>query len=602
MPCDAGGSLLLRNYRDGDFGIRLYRLPEDPYAAHPIRGDLEPVDFDPPNRDYRTDSLGNLITDAATPAAGRADLLYDSEGSDWIEAGGGDDVVTAIRGGGDRIAGGAGRDILIGGAGEDLIEGGSGDDIAQGGAGDDRLYGRDRVELDAAIAAGESAPGFSGRGDLLSGEAGEDLLVGSAFGDLLFGGAGRDLIVGGGGADNLVGDDSLLGATLDWVALRSESTDASGLRIYALTYADALAAAPGLAEGDADVLYGGAGEDWVFAGAGDDYLEGGAGDDVLFGEAGADIVIGGSGDDHLVGDSASVDAAGLSGDDYLEGGEGEDTLLGGGGDDVLVGGEGTDILVGGAGADLLWGGPGDDVIVRGEGTDIVFYERGDGRDTVLGVGGAAGARLVLGQGFAEADVVFRLGSLVLDFGAGDEIRFEGFDASDPLATPMLEAISFADGQVMSFADILARGFVQDGSDEDEVLFGTPFRDRIEAKGGADTVLGRAGDDAIAAGAGDDYAEGNEGDDAMYGDAGSDELLGGPGQDALFGGEAEDALSGGEGDDVLAGGAGADHLAGGAGSDTYLFAPGDGADILEEQGWLAVGVADPGTDTIRFDAA
>lgn len=65
---------------------------------------------------------------------------------------------------------------------------------------------------------------------------------------------------------------------------------------------------------------------------------------------------------------------------------------------------------------------------------------------MLGVRGAAGARLVLGEGFTEADVVFRLGSLVVDFGNGEEIRFEGFEASDPLATPVLEPISFADGR------------------------------------------------------------------------------------------------------------------------------------------------------------
>jgi Ca2+-binding RTX toxin-like protein len=317
---DAGGSLLLKDYRDGDFGIRLMGPLTDPSPQNfDIRGDLAPVDFDldAAGLQTQTDSLGNVITDANSPAPDREDLLYDSAEADFIAAGGGDDVVLALRGGGDWVQGGAGRDRIQTGAGDDLVEGGSGEDIAQGGAGDDRLYGRDKVELAAAIVAGETAAGFAGRGDLLSGDAGDDLLVGSTFADLLLGGEGRDVIVAGGGDDDLFGDDGLQWALLDWSAMRSVA-EADGVRTYTHAIGNAGAARNAIA-GEADVLYGGSGADWVFASGGEDFVEGGSGADVLFGEAGADILIGGEGDDVLAG--------GEGADSYpIYGGMGRDTV------------------------------------------------------------------------------------------------------------------------------------------------------------------------------------------------------------------------------------------------------------------------------------
>jgi hypothetical protein len=70
-------------------------------------------------------------------------------------------------------------------------------------------------------------------------------------------------------------------------------------------------------------------------------------------------------------------------------------------------------------------------------------------------------------------------------------------------------------------------------------------------------------------------------------------------DALEGGLAVDRLHGGRGDDTLDGGAGADYLEGGGGRDRYVFAAGDGVDVVDDvdgQGEIVVdGVTLDGDD-------
>ncbi len=51
---------------------------------------------------------------------------------------------------------------------------------------------------------------------------------------------------------------------------------------------------------------------------------------------------------------------------------------------------------------------------------------------------------------------------------------------------------FADGDVMSYADVLAQGFDLDGTDDDDVITGTGVTDRICGFEGGDFLYGRAG--------------------------------------------------------------------------------------------------------------
>jgi len=127
------------------------------------------------------------------------------------------------------------------------------------------------------------------------------------------------------------------------------------------------------------------------AGDSADTLYGGAGDDALSGEGGDDVLYGGSGDD---------DVTGGDGDDSVFGGDGMDALYGGSGVDYLSGGEGDDVIYGESGNDIILGGAGDDQLHGGDGDDEFVFNLGDGNDTIF------------------------------DFGAGDEMTFDGVSLAD----------------------------------------------------------------------------------------------------------------------------------------------------------------------------
>ena len=189
---------------------------------------------------------------------------------------------------------------------------------------------------------------------------------------------------------------------------------------------------------------------------------------------------------------------------------------------------------------------------------------------------------------------------------------------DPLSTPLLDSIQFADGTAMTYQDVLDQGFEFEGTEEDDVIDGTAVTDRIDAKGGNDNVSGRTGDDSIFGGAGNDVLLGEAGQRhrrrrrrhrqpgrglwrrRARGDEDEDELFGGGGNDVLGGGADDDRLTGDGGDDVLTGGTGNDVLIGSDGSDVYTFAIGDGQDTIDDQGVLTASLFDTASvDVVRF---
>jgi len=93
-----------------------------------------------------------------------------------------------------------------------------------------------------------------------------------------------------------------------------------------------------------------------------------------------------------------------------------------------------------------------------------------------------------------------------------------------------------------------------GGESADILTGSPEGDTIEGRGGADFLRGGPGNDVIIGGMGDDVLWGEDGDDDLQGNMGSDRLVGGPGNDLLRGG---------------------------TGADTYVYARGDGDDVIED---------------------
>jgi Tol biopolymer transport system component len=90
----------------------------------------------------------------------------------------------------------------------------------------------------------------------------------------------------------------------------------------------------------------------------------------------------------------------------------------------------------------------------------------------------------------------------------------------------------------------------------DVLYGTPYSERIDGNGGNDRLFGNGGNDVI---------DGGAGNDGIGGGAGNDIIDGGPGNDIL---------SGGVGNDVIYAGAGRDKIGCGPGVDTVYLQAGD----------------------------
>jgi Ca2+-binding RTX toxin-like protein len=481
-------------------------------------GQVHPAtDFSKDGRDYIDGGAGADHIDGG----GNADTLFGGDGDDEILG----DNATVPGGyqGDDSIDGGAGNDKLIGAGGGDSITGGEGNDQLFGDSDqtDTAYHGADYLNGEAG---NDYLRGYGGNDQLLGGD-GADELHGEAGADYLDGEAGNDTMAGGDGADELFGgsgDDFMFGDADDDVlygeAGRDQMTGDDGEdRLYG--------------GNDNDVLDGGAGKDILFGDEGDDQLQGRDGDDSLHGGDGLDILIGGAGVDQLNGDAGNDVLLGETGNDLLTGGAGEDVLDGGSDNDVLKGGIGNDTVLGDAGGDTLSGDQGADKLFGGLGNDVYVFNRGDGADAIVDVGGAD--RIRFGAGISVDDIrVLKQESdydLVLQYGDADSVAiFGGLNGE-------IESVEFADGVVLTY-------------------------DQLRA-----TVLGEQ--------------DGGAGADELTGGSLDDVLNGFSGSDRLYGGSGNDVMSGDLGEDLLVGGAGDDLLKGGADGDTYVFNPGDGVDVI-----------------------
>lgn len=265
---------------------------------------------------------------------------------------------------------------------------------------------------------------------------------------------------------------------------------------------------------DANMIYGGAGNDAIhgeggndviFGGENDDHLYGGDGDDVMWGDQGFDkmrgdagndemhggadddFMFGGLGNDLMFGDSGFEEMSGGAGNDTMFGGTQDDALLGGEGNDELHGDDGDDGLDGEAGHDVIYGGRGDDLMTGGEGDDILIG--GAGADAMDGGVG----------GWDIASYANWLESLAPGAGIGLIINM------------LNSALSTGDARDDSYIDI-------------ESLIGTKFNDTITGDDFGHTLIGGLGNDTITGGLLDDVLIGMEGNDRLIGGGGVDTAL------------------------------------------------------------------------------
>ncbi|MDP3847970.1 MAG: calcium-binding protein [Pseudomonas sp.] len=430
----------------------------------------------------------------------------------------------------------------------------------------DEIRFANAVVFNAAAIAQQAVAGTVGD-DVIWAHPDADIIAAGSGNDEIFGLGGNDQVDGGDGNDHLLGGDG----------------------------ADALSGGSGT-----DLLEGEGGNDSLHGGEGNDTLNGGAGNDALYGEAGNDSLVGnglldgGAGDDSLDGTGQLI---GGDGNDRLKG-QGFDTLRGGAGNDTLEAhsdawDQGSNTLEGGAGNDSLYGSFGEDTYVfnLGDGRDLLIERRAN--EAFSNIAPSADT-LSFGAGIRASDLSFSRSGLNMVIGhvnRTDVITIQNW-FKEPSDHFKLDSFRFADGSVLSLADVESKVVYKGSAGDDSLLGYRELNDQIRAGAGNDQVWGRAGDDLIYGDAGNDYLDGDAGTDRLLGGVGDDNLQGRDGNDRLEGGSDNDNLSGGNGSDILkgddghdqlAGGAGKDKLFGGLGNDKYIYNPGGSVDTIDNSG-------------------
>ena len=228
------------------------------------------------------------------------------------------------------------------------------------------------------------------------------------------------------------------------------------------------------------------------------------------------------------------------GADIIRAGDGNDTIIHGNGNDTVYGGAGNDFIddIGGTsytGSTSIFGGTGNDTVWAGDGNNTVFGEADD--DAIYG---EAGADSISGG----------TGNDYIDGGIGND-RLSGDDGNDT---------------------------IHGGTGDDTIIGGL----------GNDSAFGGDGNDVID----DEPGAGNgSGTDYFDGGAGNDSIYGGNDNDTLLGGADNDFLVGEDGNDSIIGGTGNDRIFGGTGNDTFVYAPGDGNDTIEDFNFGNTGTLD-----------
>lgn len=262
------------------------------------------------------------------------------------------------------------------------------------------------------------------------------------------------------------------------------------------------------------------------------------------------LVDGGSGDDTLHGSTFA---------DVLVGGAGNDYAFAGSGDDLLLFASGDGFDEGSAFVDMIYAGPGNDTISAGGGLLGDFVDAGPGNDVVhfdsapsLLIGGSGDDIFHFrgGEVFGEDLFAFNAsspgqigtGTLLPVAGMNRNTSFiDGGDGYDILVlSPGDDALFLADAYSAQFdaIDTAYTGYerlvgieeIRAGAGNDLIdltrfqSMDKPMNFNIFGEGGDDTIWGFEGNDLL---------HGGDGNDVLFGGAGRDTLIGGAGADTFI---------------------------------------------------------------------
>ena len=171
--------------------------------------------------------------------------------------------------------------------------------------------------------------------------------------------------------------------------------------------------------------------------------------------------------------------------------------------EVLIGTGVTDFMDAAGGDDTLYGLGDDDALQGGEGSDIYVYTAGDGNDNIVDWDETPGETdTVRLQGIAPDQV-----RVTRDYDSYYLFFDDGervmLDSAASQAVAEIERVEFDDGTVWTPSDLAERVELLPGSERGDPLWGTAQGDMIHGFGGNDALFGNGGDDFLAGGEGSD---------------------------------------------------------------------------------------------------
>jgi hypothetical protein len=469
------------------------------------------------------------------------------------------DTTESSQGDDDDVNGAVGDDVVLGGAGSDGVEGGTGDDM---------IFGDNGTVSFTTDVGGIPIRTFNAVD--LNGD-GNDSINGSSGNDTILGGAGADTINGGDGNDAIFGDSGSI--TVE--------------KIMGNNFTRSFSSAD-KANGAADTITGGNGDDLVSGGVGNDVIEGNDGNDIILGDTGTVSYVTVSGINYL-NNISSVDQT-VSGNDTITGGSGEDRIFGGAGSDVIDGGDNSDIIFGDTGSityqtvngvnyrktisnagqsvsgdDTIKGGTGEEIVLAGNGNDNVDTGVDNGSDIILGDTGKIDYEIV--SGTAAVKTITTIGEPAggndtIYTGAGTDVVIGGGGNDSINAGDGTYSIIVGDNGIIAYDNPDASNhYINNVTAADTGVTGI---DIITTGATADIVLGGMGADAITVRTGEDIVIGDNGTvqfsngvlDIIYtsndafGD--NDTIVGQNDTKIILGGFGDDTITVQNGNDIILG--------------------------------------------------
>ena len=302
-------------------------------------------------------------------------------------------------------------------------------------------------------------------------------------------------------------------------------------------------------------------------------ISGGAGVDSINNSGTKVTILGGDDNDKIInsGSSAKINAG--AGNDSIKNTAASVSIVGGAGKDSITNtktkvtinaGADNDRIVNSAASVSIIAGAGNDLVSIGANakSNVITYTAGN--DTIKGFN--ATSTLKLGNGSATYTKTIDDDNIILTIGDGSVTLTGAASLTKPkiLGEEIITTVNFTDNDAAK-QTLDAQIITADASARTKAI-------RITGNALANSILGGSGKDSLYGGAGADYLAGGKGNDKLYGQAGDDYLEGGAGNDLL---------SGYTGDDTLWGGVGNDTLTGGAGADVFIYASGEGNDVITD---------------------